>query len=323
MKLTVKTLFIISAFCAVIFLLSGQLSVPVFGQERPPIIDMHLHADLPPHDIHGGEPSLCRPEPCEGESQATANHEETLKKTLEIMDRYNIVKAHLSGLDPDILAKWVEAAPDRFIAAPFIFQPGQPEAEDLRQKYADGFYTGMGEIAAQLNGLAPNDPKLEPYFALAEELDLPTLIHTEGIGPYLPNFRSAAGSPLLLEDVLVRHPKLRLYVENTGYPFLDEMIAVMYQYPQLYGDLSTITWVIPRTAFYDYLERLIKAGLGKRLMFGSDQMRWPEMIEKGIQAIEEADFLSEEQKRDILYNNAARFLNLNTNQEITSERNSN
>lgn len=290
-----------------------------FDVKRLPIIDMHLHADLPPHEIHGGEPSICRPEPCEGESHATANHDETLRKTLEIMDRYNIVKAHLSGLDPAIIEKWIEAAPDRFIAAPFIFQPGHPKAEDLRQKYKEGFYTGMGEIATQLNGIAPNDPELEPYFALAEELDLPTLIHTEGIGPYLPGFRSAAGSPLLLEEVLVKHPKLRLFVENSGYPFLDEMIAMMYQYPQLYGDVSTITWVIPRTAFYDYLEALVRAGLGKRLMFGSDQMRWPEMIEKGIQAIEEADFLTEEQKRDIFYNNAARFLQLNTNQKISSE----
>lgn len=291
-------------------LLLVHWSVSSFGQERPPVIDMHLHADLPPHDIHGGEPSLCRPEPCEGESHATASHEETLTKTLEIMERYNIVKAHLSGLDPTILSKWLEAAPDRFIAAPFIIQPGKPMAQELRQKYAEGFYTGMGEIATQLSGIAPNDPKLEPYFALAEELDLPTLIHTEGIGPYLPGFRSAAGSPLLLEDVLVRHPKLRLYVENTGYPFLNEMIAVMYQYPQLYGDLSTITWVIPRTAFYDYLKALVRAGLGKRLMFGSDQMRWPEMIGKGIEAIEEADFLTAEQKRDILYNNAVRFLRM-------------
>jgi predicted TIM-barrel fold metal-dependent hydrolase len=208
----------------------------------------------------------------------------------------------------------IEAAPDRFIAAPFILQARKPKANDLRQKYAEGFYAGMGEIATQLTGIAPNDPKLEPYFALAEELNLPTLIHTEGIGPYLPGFRSAAGSPLLLEDVLVRHPKLRLYVENTGYPFLDEMIAMMYQYPQLYGDLSTITWVIPRTAFYDYLKALVRAGLGKRLMFGSDQMRWPGMIEKGIQAIEEAEFLTEEQKRDILYNNAARFLQMDTKQ---------
>lgn len=287
-----------------------KVSAQSSSEKRPPIIDMHLHADLPPHHIEAGQPSLCRPEPCEGQSQATANHDETLKQTLEIMDRYNIVKAHLSGLDPKVITKWVAAAPDRFISAPFIFKPGQPKAEDLRQKYAEGFYTGMGEIASQLAGIAPNDPKLEPYFALAEELDLPTLIHTEGIGPYLPSFRSAAGSPLLLEDVLVRHPKLRLYVENTGYPYLDEMIAMMYQYPQLYGDLSTITWVIPRSAFYQYLKSLINAGLGKRLMFGSDQMRWPAMIGKGIEAIEQADFLTAEQKRDILYNNAARFLRL-------------
>lgn len=106
------------------------------------------------------------------------------------------------------------------------------------------------------------------------------LIHTEGIGPPLPSFRSAAGSPLLLEAVMTNHRKLRVFVENTGYPYLDEMVAMMYQYPQPYGDLSTITWVIPRNAFYDYLKRLIEAGLGKRLMFGSDQMRWPEMMGK-------------------------------------------
>ena len=60
------------------------------------------------------------------------------------------------------------------------------------------------------------------------------------------------------------------------------------------------------------MKRLIEAGLGKRLMFGSDQMRWPEMIGKAIEAIEEADFLTEEQKRDILYNNAVRFLQMDS-----------
>jgi hypothetical protein len=45
-------------------------------------------------------------------------------------------------------------------------------------------------------------------------------------------------------------------------------------------------------------------------MFGSDQMVWPETIEYGIRVIEEAPFLSDQQKRDILYNNAARFLRL-------------
>jgi hypothetical protein len=226
------------------------------------------------------------------------------------MDRYNIVKAFLSGLDPAVVQQWVAAAPDRFIAAPFILQPGKPDLETLRRAYEAGRFSGMGEIATQLTGVPPNDPRLEPYFALAEERDLPVLIHTLGIGPYLPAFRSALGSPLLLEEVLVRHPKLRLFVENSGYPYREEMIAMMTQYPQLHGDVSTISWVLPRAAFYDYLQALVRAGLGKRVMFGSDQMRWPEKIGDAIEAIEQAPFLTKEQKRDILYDNAVRFLRL-------------
>jgi hypothetical protein len=39
-------------------------------------------------------------------------------------------------------------------------------------------------------------------------------------------------------------------------------------------------------------------------------MNWPETIEVGLEAINTADFLDTQQKRDILYNNAARFLRL-------------
>jgi hypothetical protein len=48
--------------------------------------------------------------------------------------------------------------------------------------------------------------------------------------------------------------------------------------------------------------------------FGSDQMVWPEALEFAIQSIEMADFLTEGQRRDILYNNAARFLRLSDEQ---------
>jgi predicted TIM-barrel fold metal-dependent hydrolase len=301
---------VILGFASIAVVCVCQAAATLPAQERPPIIDMHLHADLPPEDVPPGAPGLCRPEPCQGTGLATANHAETLRKSLEVMDRYNIVKAFLSGIDPAVVQQWLAAAPDRFIAAPFILQPGKPDLETLRRAYAAGRFSGMGEIATQLTGVPPNAPALEPYFALAEERDLPVLIHTLGIGPYLPGFRSAMGSPLLLEEVLVRHPKLRLFVENTGYPYRDEMIAMMTQYPQLHGDVSTISWVLPRAAFYDHLQALVRAGLGKRVMFGSDQMRWPEKIGAAIEAIEQAPFLTEEQKRDILYHNAVRFLRL-------------
>ncbi|NND33432.1 MAG: amidohydrolase, partial [Saprospiraceae bacterium] len=252
-------------------------------RKRQPIIDMHMHTGLP-HDVPEGIPALCRPAPCEGDGHATVNSSELMKKTLEAMDRYNIVKGLLSGVDWSAVQDWSKAAPGRFIASPFIMETGSSELEKLKPEFISKRFTAMGEIGTQLNGMSPNDPSLEPYFQLAEELDLPVLIHTLGIGPYMPHFSSAAGSPLLLEDVLVRHPKLRLYVENAGYPYQDEMIAMMYQYPQLHVDVSTITWVIPRTAFYDYLEAFVRAGLGKRIMFGSDQMVWPEKIGAAVEA---------------------------------------
>jgi uncharacterized protein len=282
----------------------------LLAQGRPPIIDMHMHADLPPYDVPAGAPALCRPDPCEGHGHAAASHADTMEKTLAAMDRHNIVRAFLSGVDRAIVRRWVEAAPGRFLAAPFILHPGKPDARSLAREFEAGRLQGIGEIAAQLTGVAPNDPALEAYYELAETYDVPVLIHTAGIGPYLPGFRVASGSPLLLEDVLVRRPKLRLFVENAGYPYRDQMIAMMTQYPQLHADVSTITWVIPRSGFYDYLEAFVRAGLGKRIMFGSDQMRWPEKIGEAIEAIQEAPFLTEAQKRDILYGNAARFLRL-------------
>lgn len=59
-----------------------------------------------------------------------------------------------------------------------------------------------------------------------------------------------------------------------------------------------------------YIRRLTRAGFGKRILFGSDQMVWPESIERSVEVIQQDPYLTAEQKRDILYNNAVRFLRL-------------
>ena len=65
--------------------------------------------------------------------------------------------------------------------------------------------------------------------------------------------------------------------------------------------------ILPRAAYYRYLLALVENGFGKWIMFGSD---FPDQVEMGIQAIVAAEFLTPEQKNDILCNNAARFLRL-------------
>jgi hypothetical protein len=125
-----------------------------------------------------------------------------------------------------------------------------------------------------------------------------------------PRYRARLSSPLLYEDVLVKHPKLRLYLMHAGWPMLDDMVNMLYAYPQLHVDTGVIGWAIPEREFYRYLRRLVEAGFGKRILFGSDQMGWPDAVAASIRRIERAPFLSPEQKRDILYENAARFLRL-------------
>ncbi|MCX2743721.1 amidohydrolase family protein [Mangrovivirga sp. M17] len=296
---------------------SDRESVQLLGSINyaEPIIDMHMHTGLP-EEIPEGIPAICRPSPCEGTGKSVVNPIKLMRATIEAMDKYNIEKAFLSGVDWDVVQQWNNASPDRFIPSPFILNPEEVGIEALKEEYIAKRFKGMGEIGTQLNGIKPNDPSLEPYFQLAEEMDIPVLIHAAGIGPYMPNFRSSSGSPLLLEEVLIKHPKLRLYVENAGYPYRDQMIAMMYQYPQLYADVSTITWVIPREAFYDYLKAFIHAGLGKRIMFGTDQMVWPDKIGAAVEAIKEAPFLTKDQKRDIFYNNAVQFLSRNDKEKL-------
>lgn len=75
-------------------------------------------------------------------------------------------------------------------------------------------------------------------------------------------------------------------------------------------DTGVIDWYLPRREFHHYLQRLVDAGFASRIMFGSDQMIWPQMIEVAIEGIRSATFLTRQQQRAIFYDNAARFFRL-------------
>ena len=300
---------VVSAIVIVAFFLSVS---PLSAQEslNQPVIDMHLHA----YTVVPGQnlevfwlPEGMRP---------PTSTEHLMRATLAEMDRYNIVKGWASG-PIDVVAAWKAAAPDRILGAPdFTAETTFPSVEQLRAEYESGRLDGLGELVAQLAGLTPSNPFFEPYLALAEELDIPVAFHT-GFPPpgvaytWFPRSRASLGSPFGVEDALLRHRNLRAYIMHAGYPFLDETIAFLHAHPQVYVDLAEINWLIPRAEFHEYLRRLMQAGFGKRLMFGSDQMFWPAAIGIAVESIKSAPFLTEDEKRDIFYNNAARFLQLN------------
>ena len=91
---------------------------------------------------------------------------------------------------------------------------------------------------------------------------------------------------------------------------------MLYVYPSLYVDVGVLAWALPQDEFYNTLKDLVDVGFMDRLLFGTDQMVWPEAIGIAIETVETVPFLSNKQKRDILYGNATRFLEL-TDEEIS------
>lgn len=322
-------------------LLLSAFSTPSIAQSSLPIIDMHLHARKA--DYVGKDPfPMCTPfavmprwdnaqtaetglafniEPCDKPVFAAKTDAQVLGDTIAVMKKRNII-GMISG-DPDMMMQWKAAAPERIIVG-LDLRIGADASQahvkvltpdDVRALYKQGRFAVLGEVMAQYEGIAADDPRMEPYWALAEELDIPVGIHMGPGGPaepYMgsPNYRAKNGSALKLEEVLARHPKLRVYIMHAGYPFIDDLRALLFSYPQVYVDISSIIYTEPRPAFYRYLQDIVEAGYADRIMFGSDQMIWPGVIEPSIQVIEDAPFLSASQKRDIFYNNAARFLRL-------------
>lgn len=315
-------------------------SAPAHAQQRAPIIDMHLHAY--PANAYGPPPvfqcigimgyvppmgatpqvpagtsiaeaAASVPPPCPSPIWSPETDAAVMEQTLEILERRNIFGVLSGSLER--MQTWGEAAPGRFLfSIPFNVGRAPIPVDSLRRLIEEGHVAVLGEVSNQYAGIAPDDERMASYWALAEELDVPVSYHM-GEGPpyatlFTPTYRARLSSPYLLEEVLVRHPRLRISVMHYGSPLVDEMIAMLGTYPQIYVDVGGMQWYYPREHFYAQLRRLVDAGFAKRIMFGSDQTIWPGVMEPAIAVIEEAPFLSDEQKRDILYHNAARFLRL-------------
>ncbi len=298
-------------FRAVFMALALVAASAAMAAERAPIIDAHFHTDTGRFFARGfidGEVIALKPQ----------SRRDMIAESLAVMAEFNIVRAVASGPDPEVVAEWRAAGGGRFVPALQLANARLDRGylAMIRNLVKEGKLKVLGEIGFQYEGFGPSHPLYDAYYSLAEELDIPVAIHM-GPGPrevfdVRPAYRVGLGDPMLLEGALQRHPKLRLHVMHAGWPFLENMIAIMHTYRNVYAGTAFLNWGLPEAEFHNLLRRFVDAGLGKRLMWGSDPVAGAitKTVSMGVERVESASFLSEAQKRDILYNNAARFFRL-------------
>ncbi|NVM29569.1 MAG: amidohydrolase [Candidatus Helarchaeota archaeon] len=137
----------------------------------------------------------------------------------------------LQAMPMEELAKVIDQAPDRLIGMAGIHPFRRMDAVRDIQRGVEEFGFKAAHIHPYGFGIPINDATYYPMYAKCVELDIPVEIQVGHSAEQMP---SAVGKPLLLDDIAIYFPELRIIAAHIGWPWVDEMIAITWKHPNVY-----------------------------------------------------------------------------------------
>ncbi|MEW6776190.1 MAG: amidohydrolase family protein [Bdellovibrionota bacterium] len=141
-----------------------------------------------------------------------------------------------------------------------------------------------------------SDAALYPFYAKCVELNVPVVMQIGHSAEFMPN---EAGRPLLLDRVALYFPELKIIAAHTGWPWVEELLALAWKHPNLYVGTSAHApkyWDPKLVAFIN------SRGQDKTL-YGSDH---PVLLHKESLAQIDGLNLKPAAREKLLYKNAQR-----------------
>ena len=161
-----------------------------------------------------------------------------------------------------------------------------------------------GFIGAHLHhygfGLRPDDRAFFPFYAKCAELGVPLMIQMGHSAELMP---SDVGRPIYLDEVALYFPELTIVAGHTGWPWVEEMIAMAWKHPNIYISTSAHA---PKYWDKSLVRFLNSRGKGK-VMFATD---YP--VLKQAESIKQVDELGlkPEARKALLHDAAAKAFKL-------------
>lgn len=175
--------------------------------------------------------------------------------------------------------------------------------QELREYLKEGSVRGL-KLYAGYEPFYPADQKLQKVYELAEEFDLPVMIHSGDT--YDPTGKVKYAHPLNVDEVAVDHPNVKIIICHLGNPWIRDCMEVVYKNKNVYTDISGLVLGDFTDRFESYmrkqLEEMILYGVEPdKVLYGTD---WPlSSMESYRQFMEELK-LPEKEKSKIYSENA-------------------
>jgi predicted TIM-barrel fold metal-dependent hydrolase len=236
---------------------------------------------------------------------------------LALMDEAGVDKAVLPAEDAettmgmktpnDRVAAFVQQAPDRFIGMAAVDpHKGMAALKDLENAVTK---LGMKSLCLEpwLHKLRSNHKLYYPIYARCVELDIPVWIHSSI--NYVPQLSMDFGRPIYLDEVAGHFPELKIIAGHGGWPWVDEMMALLWRHSNVYTDISAIRpkYIGTPGSGWETLVRYGNSLLKDKILFGT---AWPAQQFKTSIADIKSLPLKEEVKVKWLGGNAKKLLGL-------------
>lgn len=181
-----------------------------------------------------------------------------------------------------------DMAPDKFIG----FASVDPMDKEAPGKLEDAF------VRLKLKGLSlhtgrlhcmPDAPCMEPLYQICERYHKPVMFHA-GLS-WEPDTQTKYCVPLAFEPVAATHPKLKICLEQFGWPYVRETAMLMAKYVNVYADTGVLYFDSAKEFYEQTFTRdipltWIDRSLRHQVMFASGNPRFEQIrMAKAIQKL--------------------------------------
>lgn len=177
------------------------------------------------------------------------------------------IVAPYSGINvsQEVIRDFVQAHPEKYVGWCSV-DPNDPDCIDQLVHYVQDW----GMRGLKVGPIYQNwNPQVKQHWSLfkkAEQLGIPVNIH-QGTSFVRPGPLKYA-NPILLEDIALACPELRMIVSHLGHPWEAECVALIRKHPNLYANVSALHYRPWR--FYQGMITALEYGVEHKLVFGSD-----------------------------------------------------
>ena len=287
---------------------------------RPPIEETRKGTLETPEDPFSGYFQVYK----KSQKSTAYNKEEVAKiydmgfeKFLEMLKELGIVKIVCCARDVETtyglklsnesISRLVEKYPEMVIG----FAGVDPHKGRLAVKELENAVKILGlrglQLEPYLHQMYVFDKKYYPIYEKCVELDIPIWIHTSMNWSH--KLKIDLGRPIYLENVAIDFPQLKIVAGHNGWPWVNELCALAWKWPNIYIDTSSIRqkyFAVPGTG-YEMLLHLGNTTIQDKILFGSGFPLLP--IKQAIEDVRALP-LKESVREKWFYKNAARLLGL-------------